>query len=131
MGKLLPIFSVLLCLLHFAPLSAFQGYGTLKISPSLGTSFVEGMNRKKYDGTKMKWIMPRPSLQMTTTDTEERAVEEFKMITEDESKIRKIGGIGIGVVTAALFLNQGMEYNSLSAGTFAAISTYRTGAEYQ
>jgi len=65
------------------------------------------------------------------TPQEEQAVEDFKMITEEESNLRKIGGIVIGVATAAAFFTQDQSYSSLSAGTFAAISTYRTGAEYQ
>mmetsp|Transcript_26229 Transcript_26229/g.58742 ORF Transcript_26229/g.58742 Transcript_26229/m.58742 type:complete len:104 (-) Transcript_26229:651-962(-) len=61
----------------------------------------------------------------------ERAVAEFKMITEDEANIRKIAGVGLGVVTAAMFVSGNSDYPSVSTGVFAAVSTYRTGAEYQ
>ena len=66
------------------------------------------------------------------SDLQERAVEEFKMITEDEATVRKIAGVGIGVVTVVKFATSGLhDYSSLSAGVFGAVSTYRTGAEYQ
>lgn len=67
---------------------------------------------------------------MTTPD-EEQMVSDFKMITENESKLRKIGGVIIGVVTAAKFLSVDPSYSALSTGAFVAISTYRTGSEYQ
>jgi len=68
---------------------------------------------------------------LAATPQEEQAVAEFKMITEEESLLRKIGGVGLGVVTIASFLVQGHDYGNLSIGAFAALSTYRTGAEYQ
>lgn len=68
---------------------------------------------------------------LMATPQEEQAVVDFKMITEDESKLRKIGGIIIGVATVAAYFTQGQSYSSLSTGAFVAISTYRTGAEYQ
>ena len=59
------------------------------------------------------------------------AVSEFKMITENEATLRKIAGVGIGIVTIGSFLGGAHSYTSLSGGLFGAISTYRTGAEYQ
>ena len=59
------------------------------------------------------------------------AVSDFKMITENEATLRKIAGVGIGVVTIGSFLGGTHSYTSLSGGLFGAISTYRTGAEYQ
>jgi len=71
-------------------------------------------------------------LKATTSQEENKAVDDFKMITEDESKLRKIGGVIIGIATIATYFTQGdHSYSSLSAGAFAAISTYRTGSEYQ
>mmetsp|Transcript_6868 Transcript_6868/g.14305 ORF Transcript_6868/g.14305 Transcript_6868/m.14305 type:complete len:123 (-) Transcript_6868:545-913(-) len=71
------------------------------------------------------------SITLTATLEEEEMVADFKMITEDESKLRKIGGIVIGIATVAAYFAQGPNYANLSTGVFAAISTYRTGAEYQ
>jgi len=68
---------------------------------------------------------------LMATPQEEQAVAEFKMITEDEANIRKIGGIILGVVTVAAYATKGQDYSSLSTGAFAAISTYRSGSEYQ
>jgi len=62
---------------------------------------------------------------------EYQAVADFKMITEEESKLRKVGGIIIGIATMIIYYTQDQNYSSLSAGVFAAISTYRTGADYQ
>jgi len=62
---------------------------------------------------------------------EQEAVDNFRMITEDEATIRKIGGVIIGVATAALYAKGDLTYGSLSAGALGAISTFRTGAEYQ
>jgi len=70
-------------------------------------------------------------LQIAATPQEEQAVVEFKMITEEEARLRKIGGIVLGVVTITIFLTRGHDYANLSTGAFAALSTYRTGAEYQ
>ena len=75
----------------------------------------------------------------------EQAVVDFKMITEEESKLRKIGGMILGVITIVSFFTMHGEgggssdsssssyynYANLSTGAFAALSTYRTGAEYQ
>ena len=76
----------------------------------------------------------------------EQAVVDFKMITEEESELRKIGGIILGVITIVSFFTIHGEgggssdssssssyynYANLSTGAFAALSTYRTGAEYQ
>ena len=60
-----------------------------------------------------------------------KAVDEFKMITETEATLRKTVGVGVGLATAAIYATSGMPYSTLSAGIFGAISTYRTGAEYQ
>lgn len=62
---------------------------------------------------------------------EQTFVDEFKMITEDEATVRKIAGVAIGVVTAAMFAHGDSTYGSLSAGALGAISTFRTGASYQ
>jgi len=70
-------------------------------------------------------------LQIAATPQEEQAVVEFKMITEEEARLRKIGGIVLGVVTITIFLTRGHDYANLSTGAFAALATYRTGAEYQ
>ena len=56
---------------------------------------------------------------------------EFKMITDDEANIRKLAGVGVGLTTVALYATSGLGYGTLSGGLFAAISTYRTGAESQ
>ena len=76
----------------------------------------------------------------------EQAVVDFKMITEEESGLRKIGGIILGVITIVSFftihgegggssdsISSSSYYNyaNLSTGAFAALSTYRTGADYQ
>jgi hypothetical protein len=68
---------------------------------------------------------------MGATPTERKAASEFKMITETEANVRKIAGVGIGATTAALYATTGLAYGSLAAGLFGAISTYRTGREYQ
>ena len=76
----------------------------------------------------------------------EQAVVDFKMITEEESELRKIGGIILGLITIVSFFTIHGEgggssdssssssyynYANLSTGAFAALSTYRTGADYQ
>ena len=76
----------------------------------------------------------------------EQAVVDFKMITEEESELRKIGGIILGLITIVSFFTIHGEgggssdssssssyynYANLSTGAFAALATYRTGAEYQ
>ena len=68
---------------------------------------------------------------MGATDEAKRAVSEFKMITDDEADIRKLAGVGVGLTTVALYATSGLGYGTLSGGLFAAISTYRTGAESQ
>ena len=65
------------------------------------------------------------------TPTETEAAASFKMITEEEATVRKVAGVGIGVATTALYVIGGLGYGGLSAGAFGAISTFRTGAEYQ
>ena len=46
----------------------------------------------------------RMSTKSTDPESKEAiAVSEFKMITEEEATIRKVGGVGIGIVTAAQF----------------------------
>jgi len=62
---------------------------------------------------------------------EEQAVADFKMITEEESQLRKTGGIIIAIITVAAFFAQGQNYANLCSGAFVALSTYRTGVEYQ
>lgn len=78
---------------------------------------------------------PTPTTTMKSSAGEEQAQEavlDGKMITEEEATIRKVIGGGIGVLTAAAFLTQHpTSYTSLSSGTFAALATYRTGAQYQ
>ena len=76
----------------------------------------------------------------------EQAVVDFKMITEEESELRKIGGMILGLITIISFFTIHGEggggsdssssssyynYANLSTGAFAALSTYRTGADYQ
>lgn len=68
---------------------------------------------------------------MSKTSLETRAVEEFKMITEDEATVRKLAGVAIGVVTATLCATTDLSYSALSAGIFGSVSTFRTGLEYQ
>jgi len=73
---------------------------------------------------------------MAATPQEEKAVVDFKMITEEESQLRKIGGGILGIITIVSFFalhaeDGGYNYANLSTGAFAALSTYRTGAEYQ
>ena len=75
-------------------------------------------------------LAPRATVFRARLSAEE-AVADFKMITEDEAKVRKIAGVGIGLATAVAFVTTGLSYGSLSGGIFGAISTYRTGAEYQ
>ena len=76
----------------------------------------------------------------TPTQEEEQAVVDFKMITEEESQLRKIGGGILGLLTMVSFVtlhgNTGegesyYNYANLSTGAFAALSTYRTGVDYQ
>lgn len=74
---------------------------------------------------------PTPSLVISRVLSPADAVAEFKMITEDEATVRKLGGVVIGVATAVAFATTGLAYGTLSGGIFGAISTYRTGAEYQ
>ena len=70
------------------------------------------------------------------TPAERQAVADFKMITEDESQLRKTGGLVLGIITAVVFVVQlfapdGANYPNLCAGVFGALSLYRTGADYQ
>jgi len=70
------------------------------------------------------------------TPAERQAVADFKMITEEESQLRKTGGLVLGVITAVVFVVQlfapdGGNYSQLCAGVFGALSLYRTGADYQ
>ena len=69
------------------------------------------------------------------TPAERQAVADFKMITEEESQLRKTGGLVFGVITAVVFVMQvlaeGGDYPNLCAGVFGALSLYRTGADYQ
>lgn len=74
---------------------------------------------------------PTPSLMIARALSPADAVAEFKMITEDEATVRKVGGVFIGVATAVAFATTALAYGALSGGIFGAISTYRTGAEYQ
>ena len=78
---------------------------------------------------------PASQMRMRTLDDlaskEATAVSEFKMITENEATIRKIAGVGIGLLSVGSFIGGAHSYTSLSGGLFGAISTYRTGAEYQ
>ena len=76
--------------------------------------------------------MPLRLLAETATDVERVAASEFKMITEEEATIRKAGGVFIGLATAAVYATaEQHNYGSLAGGIFAAVSTYRTGSEYQ
>ena len=60
-----------------------------------------------------------------------KAVAENKMITETEATIRKVAGVGMGLLTAFQYASGGMAYTTLSAGVFGALSVYRSGAAYQ
>ena len=71
------------------------------------------------------------AVSMSVTDQQQNAVDDFKMITEGEATVRKAVGVGIGLATAAVYATSGMGFGTLSAGIFGAVSTYRTGAEYQ
>ena len=73
------------------------------------------------------------TMKMSSTGEEQaQSVMDGKMITEEEATIRKVVGAGIGVLTAVAFLTHDpTSYTSLSSGTFAALATYRTGAQYQ
>ena len=53
------------------------------------------------------------------------------MITETEATIRKVAGVGLGLVTAYLYATSALTYTTLSAGTFGALGVYRSGAAYQ
>ena len=53
------------------------------------------------------------------------------MITETEATIRKVAGVGMGLLTAFQYASGGMAYTTLSAGVFGALSVYRSGAAYQ
>ena len=75
--------------------------------------------------------LPRRPARSLAMGSMQEAVEEFRMITEEEATVRKIAGVGIGVTTAALFATSGLGYGQLSAGIFGAISTFRTGKDYQ
>lgn len=74
------------------------------------------------------------------TPQEEQAVADFKMITEEESQLRKTGGIVLAVITIVAFFfvpekgdgaGHYYDYTNLCSGAFAALGTYRSGAEYQ
>jgi len=65
------------------------------------------------------------------TAAQRKAVAEDKMISEAEATVRKIAGVGIGVVTAAMYATSGLAYTALASGLFGAIAVYRTGAQYQ
>tara|TARA_B110001452_G_scaffold138770_1_gene115363 strand:- start:446 stop:1129 length:684 start_codon:yes stop_codon:yes gene_type:complete len=67
----------------------------------------------------------------SATAAQLKAVGDFKMITETEANVRKTVGVGLGLATAAIYATAGMSYTTLSTGIFVALSTYRTGAEYQ
>ena len=72
------------------------------------------------------------ALKASPTEVEAAAASSFKMITEEEASIRKAGGVVIGVATAAAFATGfSPSYGSLAGGIFAAVSTFRTGSEYQ
>jgi len=71
------------------------------------------------------------TLSAGATPQEEQAVTEFKMITEEESQLRKTGGIILAIITIVAFFTQGQNYANLCSGAFAALGTYRSGAEYQ
>jgi hypothetical protein len=106
---------IILVLLQIASLSGFQ-----MLSP------------QRTIGNNGNYLKLKTSVLMATAQ-EEQAVEDFKMITEDESTLRKIGGGVIGVATIATYLSTLADpsYTSLSTGIFAAIATYRSGSEYQ
>ena len=71
-------------------------------------------------------------VQMSSTprEVEVQAAADFKMITEEEATVRK--GAGEESRRSDADGDAGaLGYGPLSAGAFGAISTYRTGREYQ
>ena len=68
---------------------------------------------------------------MAAVEEQQKAVDDFRTITEHEATIRKVVGAGIGLATAGIYVSSGMAYGTLSGALFASIITYRTGAEYQ
>mmetsp|Transcript_29310 Transcript_29310/g.32440 ORF Transcript_29310/g.32440 Transcript_29310/m.32440 type:complete len:148 (-) Transcript_29310:219-662(-) len=76
----------------------------------------------------------KSSLRMSSSKEEKtKAVKDFKMINEEESALRKVGGLMIGIATGILQIKvfPALDYSSLCAGLFASIATYRTGSQYQ
>merc|ERR1712232_638131 len=80
-----------------------------------------------------KLVRTTAGTSLMATAEEEQAVADFKMISEDESQLRRIGGIILGIITITKFLTTSgiHDYSGLSLGSFLALSTYRTGIEYQ
>ena len=76
-------------------------------------------------------VVPTADASTAITDAMRKAVAEDKMITETEATIRKVAGVGLGLVTAFLYSTSGMAYTALSAGIFGSLSVYRSGASYQ
>lgn len=99
--------------------------GVLRSSPFVNTQLLTRSAGVRDSVTFTSTVL------MAATPQEEQAVAEFKMITEEEAQLRKIGGIVLGIITTVAFFTQGHNYVNLSTGAFAALSTYRTGAEYQ
>lgn len=76
-------------------------------------------------------VVPTGGSAPKATAAQLKAAEEGKMITETESIVRKVIGVGLGLATAATYATSGMAYPALAGGIFGSIATYRTGAEYQ
>ena len=112
---------------------------TLCAAFSPSTSFMLGKRacsptvRKPTTITTTTTTTTTTTMKMSSTGEEQaQSVMDGKMITEEEATIRKVVGAGIGVLTAVAFLTHDpTSYTSLSSGTFAALATYRTGAQYQ
>ena len=104
---------------------------TRRNTPFLTTSHSVQQHQPSSSSFRALQIAATPA-----TPAERQAVADFKMITEDESQLRKTGGLVLGVITAVVFVVQlfapdGGNYSQLCAGVFGALSLYRTGADYQ
>lgn len=120
---------LVLVAMHLLATSGFQVIIPKTIRPNNLLS--KNLNRHSRKTQTSDSVTSAITTILMATPVEEQAVAEFKMITEEESQLRKIGGVSIGIITIVLFFTQGQNYVNLSTGAFAALSTYRTGAEYQ
>lgn len=80
-----------------------------------------------------RFLVATRSDELVTTQADdelERAVADFRMITEGEALFRMAGGVFFGAAAAAAFALRG-DYALLSAGAFLSLAMYRTGAASQ